>query len=69
MSAGAGRFLHDRARVVTALSELYRPEAHELWLRSPNPMLNGQKPHDLIEADEADRVLDLIQALCEGVIF
>ena len=63
------QFLEDRARVIVALNDLYRPEAHELWLRSPNPMLKGCTPHELIEAGEAERVLDLIQALCEGVVF
>lgn len=61
--------LRDRAKVIEALNDLYRPEAHELWLGSPNLMLDGRKPHDLIEAGEAERVLDLISALCEGVIF
>lgn len=61
--------LRDRAQVIAALNDLYRPEARELWLGSPNPMLDGARPHDLIEAGEKDRVLDLITALCEGVIF
>lgn len=58
-----------RAEVVEAASELYRPDGLAIWMRSPNPMLDGRSPDELVEAGEGERVLDLICALCEGVVF
>ena len=52
-----------------AASELYKPEGVEIWIRAENPMLDGQRPYRLVQRGEAQRVLDLILALAEGVIF
>lgn len=59
----------DRERVLTALAEVYRPEGMAIWMRAPNKLLNGRVPDDMIEQGDAERVLDLILALAEGVIF
>lgn len=52
-----------------AAGELYRPEGVERWIRAENPMLDGERPYRLVQRGETQRVLDLILALCEGVIF
>ena len=58
----------DIAIVREAASELYRPEGVEIWIRAEVPALGGARPYELVQRGEAQRVLDLILALCEGVI-
>src|SRR6266404_64515 len=51
------------------LSELYRPEEAKIWLYSPNKMLKGRRPVDLIaQGDDAsrDEVLRVISHLKDG---
>lgn len=57
------------ARVRAAAAEIYMPEGVEIWMHAANPMLDGRTPDDLVAAGEAQRVLDLLLALAEGVIF
>lgn len=59
----------DRVTVLEALHLLYRPDGMAIWMESPNQLLDGQVPSEMVADGEAQRVLDLIQALCEGVIF
>lgn len=59
----------DIRMVREAAHELYRTEGVEKWIRAENPMLDGERPYRLVQRGEAQRVLDLILALCEGVIF
>lgn len=56
--------------VITALERLsstLRPEAAHDWLLSPNPMLDYEKPIDLLAVGEFRRVLGAIDALADGV--
>jgi hypothetical protein len=50
------------------LEEVYRPEGREIWLKSPNPLLGGAVPNDLIAAGEGDRVAAVLHGLAEGVV-
>lgn len=59
----------DRARVITALSDVIDSDEVARWMRSPNRMLDWRAPDDVIAAGDAELVLDLIGALGEGVIF
>lgn len=58
-----------REEVEIALSELYRPDGAAIWIEHPNKLLAGETPAALIERGDSQHVLDLIRALCEGVLF
>lgn len=58
-----------REQVVAACGELFTPEGVPIWMASPNRLLDGRSPDELVEAGEGQRVLDLILALCEGMVF
>lgn len=60
------RLLELRA-VVEQLRRVLRDEVARLWLRSPNPDLQWQKPIDLIADGEYRRVIGAILAMGEGV--
>jgi uncharacterized protein (DUF2384 family) len=53
--------------VVDVLRRVLREEPARLWLRSPNPDLDYEKPLDLIERGEYRRVIGTLLALAEGV--
>jgi len=53
--------------VVDVLRRVLREEPARLWIRSPNPDLDYEKPLDLIERGEYRRVIGAILALAEGV--
>ena len=45
-----------------------KSEDANLWLFSPNRLLDGETPADLIKRREFRRVLALIDALAEGIV-
>ncbi len=53
--------------VLERLSEVIDPAAAEDWLFTPIPTLEYERPVDLIRAGRAREVLNLIDALGEGV--
>jgi putative toxin-antitoxin system antitoxin component (TIGR02293 family) len=53
--------------VVDLLRRVLRDDAARLWLRSPNPDLEYEKPLDLVASGQYRRVIDLLLALAEGV--
>lgn len=53
--------------VLEQLSAVVRPQAAHDWLFKPNPLLDHDKPADLIRRGEYRRVLGAIDALAEGV--
>jgi hypothetical protein len=53
--------------VVDLLRRVLREEPAHLWMRSPNPDLDYEKPLDLIERGEYRRVIGAILAMAEGV--
>jgi uncharacterized protein (DUF2384 family) len=53
--------------VIDLLREVLREEPARLWIRSPNPTLDYEKPIDLIERGDYRRVIGAIKALGEGV--
>lgn len=44
------------------------PADANLWIFSPNRLLSGHKPAELIHDAEYRRVLDLIEALADGIV-
>src|SRR2546421_614528 len=52
--------------LVGELAELYNPQEAHLWLFSKHKLLNGERPVDLIERGETERVLQLIAQLKDG---
>lgn len=53
--------------VADLLRQHLRPEPARLWLRSPNPELDFEKPLDLVAHGEYRRVIGAISAMAEGV--
>ena len=53
--------------VIDVLRRVLREDPARLWIRSPNPDLDYEKPLDLIERGEYRRVIGAILALAEGV--
>lgn len=53
--------------VIDVLRRVLREEPARLWIRSPNPDLDYEKPLDLIERGEYRRVIGAILAMAEGV--
>ena len=53
--------------VIDVLREVMREEPARLWLRSPVPALDYDKPMDLIEQGEYRRVIGAILSIGEGV--
>ena len=53
--------------VIDALTDVLRDEPARLWLRSPVPAFDYEKPIDLIQRGEYRRVIGAILALAEGV--
>lgn len=50
------------ARVRQALSEVYRPEGVDLWLKARHRLLGGRSALDCTEAE----VLQVVEALASG---
>jgi len=53
--------------VLERLSSIVEPDSAEDWLYTPVPALDNRRPADLIREGESRRVLDLIDAVGEGV--
>jgi transcriptional regulator with XRE-family HTH domain len=58
--------ISDLRYVVDRLSEFYTPDETRLWLYSKHRLLNGDRPIDLINQGEADKVLAVIESLDEA---
>ena len=59
--------LLELAAVVDQLSKVMRPEAASAWLFEPNPLLDMQRPVDLVGRGDYQRVCAAITAIAEGV--
>lgn len=59
--------LLDLATVVDEASLILKPDAIGAWLLQPNPLLNFERPLELVATGDYRRVLDALAALGEGV--
>jgi uncharacterized protein (DUF2384 family) len=55
------------AYVVDALAEVLRRDEANMWMFSPNRLLEHRKPAQLVREGQCQRVLVLIDAMAEGV--
>lgn len=53
--------------IIDRLTDFYTPEETRLWLHSRNPLLNHERPIDLIRADKMQDVLAVIERLSASV--
>ncbi|MGB7589273.1 MAG: hypothetical protein WBM00_11250 [Solirubrobacterales bacterium] len=53
--------------VLDRLSDVLRPDAAHDWLFSPNPLLDHDKPVELLRGGEYRKVLGAVDAMAEGV--
>lgn len=61
--------LLDLAAVSHQLQKTMKPDAAAAWLHEPNPELGNMRPLDLVEQGRVRDVLDLIDAIADGVFF
>jgi len=55
--------------VINRLSAIMRGEAARDWLFTPTPLLDYEKPADLLRTGQYRKVIGVIEALAEGVFF
>lgn len=60
--------LLELAYVADAVTEIMPRENANLWMLSPNKLLHHESPADRIRSGHYKDVLDLIEALAEGVV-
>lgn len=59
--------LVDVQHLVGELRDVYSDEAIQIWLRSRNRNLGGQRPIELLAADRVDEVLTEVQNIVRGM--
>ena len=59
--------LLETTAVVTELSGVLVPDAAHVWLFTPNPFLEFDRPIDLVAEGQYRRVLAAVEALSDGV--
>ncbi len=64
----ARRRLLELVYVSDQLSKVLRPDDANLWIFSRNSLLDGDTPAERIERGDFSSVLDVIEALAEGVV-
>jgi transcriptional regulator with XRE-family HTH domain len=62
-SIGTQTLIADLRYVVELLSDLYTPEETRLWLHARHPLLNNERPIDLIIQDRTQEVIAVIERL------
>ena len=60
--------LIELAYVAQALQEVLGPEDANLWIFSPNRALQHDTPADRIRSGEYKLVLDLVEAIADGIV-
>ena len=53
--------------VAERLSDFYEPDDARLWLQSPHPQLQDQRPYELINQGRTSEVLEILERLDSGV--
>lgn len=61
--AGTEKTLLELEYIVDQLSELYEPDDARIWMFSPQKLLGGEKPAELIRGGRIDEVLRLVNQL------
>ena len=49
------------------LDSLFKPEEGQRWLYAPNAMFEGRRPIDLITHGEADRIMQILVRIEQGI--
>lgn len=55
------------AHIVDRLAGVYQPEEARLWLASPQPLLAGAVPAELIRSGRSEEVLRLVDQIAASV--
>lgn len=55
-----------RGSIEKELGEVYTPEGVQIWLTSKHKLLGDERPWDLLERGEGERVLAVVRQLVEG---
>lgn len=65
-SAQTARRLTELKRLLSALAEIVEEDVIAEWLETPNEVLGGLKPLEVIERGEVDRIWQMVYALRSG---
>jgi putative toxin-antitoxin system antitoxin component (TIGR02293 family) len=63
----AERALLELEFIVDQLADFYEPAEARMWLFSPQKLLDGKRPADLIHAGDSEAVIELVERLRDGV--
>lgn len=63
----AERMLLQLEYIVDQLSDIYEPTDARLWIYSPQRLLAGRTPADLIQEGRSQEVIDMVNQLRDGV--
>ena len=61
------KLLMELGWIVEQLSDFYSPQEARLWLFGRQKLLDGRIPAELIQEGQADKVIQVIEELREGV--
>lgn len=54
-------------RVIELLEDIYEPDEALRWFRSPQKLLEGKQPHELVARGDVRRVREVIDEILDGV--
>jgi len=57
----------DLRYVIDRLADFYEPDETRLWLNAKHPLLNQERPIDLIRSGQTEAVLGIVEQLDAGV--
>ena len=63
----AERLLLELEYIVDELSDFYEPQEARLWLFAPQKLLDGERPAELIQKGETEKVRSMISQLRDSV--
>lgn len=55
-------------QIENLFGDLYAAEEVETWLRTPQSLLDGRRPIDLIEAGRGETVIEAVHEILDGVL-
>ena len=54
-------------RIEDLFGDIYAADEVEVWLRTPQSVLEHGRPIDLIEAGQGDRVIEAVHEILDGI--
>ena len=67
VDVGGGEAVKDLQSIKESLEALFEPKEIRRWLHTPKSMFAGKTPIEIIAKGEADRILEILTRLEEGI--